>query len=67
MKFQVSRAMPQANPKIRVGSGFGFLQVFAHSSVNELKERKKNRNGRSRQNMINLIGRNQRCTLDEDA
>ena len=36
--------------------------------VDELKEReKKNRNGRSRQNMINLIGRNQRCTLDKDA
>ena len=33
MKFQVSRAMPQANPKIRVGSGFGFLQVFAHSNM----------------------------------
>ena len=31
IKFQVSRAMPKRNPKIRVGSGFGILQVFAHS------------------------------------
>ena len=32
IKFQVSRAMPKRNPKIRVGSGFGILQVFAHSN-----------------------------------
>ena len=31
IKVQVSRAMPKRNPKIRVGSGFGILQVFAHS------------------------------------
>ena len=30
MKFQVSRAMPQKNPKVQGGSGFGFFQVFAH-------------------------------------
>ena len=34
IKFQVSRAMPQKNPKIRVGSGFGFFRVFAHSTWN---------------------------------
>ena len=33
IKFQVSRAMPKRNPKIRVGSGFGILQVFVHSTV----------------------------------
>ena len=33
IKFQVSRAMLKRNPKIRVGSGFGILQVFAHSLV----------------------------------
>ena len=32
IKVQVSRAMPKRNPKIRVGSGFGILQVFAHST-----------------------------------
>ena len=32
IKVQVSRAMPKRNPKIRVGSGFGILQVFAHSN-----------------------------------
>ena len=33
IKFQVSRAMLKRNPKIRVGSGFGILQVFAHSRL----------------------------------
>ena len=33
MKFQVSRAMPQKNPKVQGGSGFGFFQVFAHSNT----------------------------------
>ena len=32
IKVQVSRAMPKRNPKIRVGSGFEILQVFAHST-----------------------------------
>ena len=33
MKFQVSRALPQKNPKAQGGSGFGFFQVFAHSNM----------------------------------
>ena len=31
-KIQVSRAMPWKNPKVQGGAGFGFFQVFAHST-----------------------------------
>ena len=32
-KFQVSRAMPKRNPKIRVGWGYEILQVFAQGPL----------------------------------
>ena len=38
IRFQVSRAIPQKNPKIRVGSGFGILRVFGHSSNKEAQK-----------------------------
>ena len=32
IKFQVSQVTPEKTRKIRVGSGFGYFRVFAHST-----------------------------------
>ena len=34
--------MPWKNPKVQGGAGFGFFQVFAHSTYNLRQRQKKN-------------------------